>query len=422
MSTTVSDLKTDIREIGKAAKTAARIFANATTDQKNRLLETIAEKLEVNTPAIQEANGVDLEKGRSSGLSKAMLDRLDLNDKRMASMIQGLRDIIALPDPVGNVDKTWTRPNGLELQKVRVPLGVIGIIFESRPNVTIDASALCLKSGNVTILRGGKEAIESNKALGRSVSEAALECGLPPAVVTVIPTTDRAAIPVMCGMNEYLDLIIPRGGRGLIETVVEHARMPVIKHYDGICHVYIHEKANLEMAVRLIVNAKTQRPGVCNAAETLLVDASVAPKFLPLAAKVLREKGVTLLGDAGAGEALGETLKEPENWRTEYLDLILAVRVVDGMDQAIDHIETYGSHHSDAIVTEDGTAAERFLSHVDSSAVFWNASTRFNDGAAFGFGAEIGISTDKLHARGPMALEELTSYKYLVRGSGQIIE
>jgi glutamate-5-semialdehyde dehydrogenase len=316
--------------------------------------------------------------------------------------------------------KDWTRPNGLRLQKVRVPIGVIGIIYESRPNVTIDASVLCLKTGNATILRGGKEAIHSNRALVKIVGEAAVDAGFPRDVVGLVPVTDRAAIPILCGMDRYIDLMIPRGGHGLVETVVTHARMPVLKHYNGVCHVYVHADADFGMAEKIVLNAKCQRPGVCNALETLLVDKAVAKEFLPPMAKSLREKGVRLLGDQAAGEALGETLAAPENWVTEYLDLILAVSVVDDLAAAVEHIEKYGSHHTDSIVTSNAATAEEFLRRVDSAAVFWNASTRFNDGGEFGFGAEIGISTDKLHARGPMALEELTSYKYVGIGSGQV--
>lgn len=411
-----------ILNIARKARKAAPALAAASTDKKNALLETIAQKIDSGREAIREANGKDLLAGREAGLNSALLDRLELSEKRINSMIQGVRDVILLKDPVGSSDRDWRLENGLEIRKVRVPIGVIGIIYESRPNVTVDASALCLKTGNVTVLRGGKEAIHSNQFLVGLIGEAARENGLPPEVVSFIPTTDRAAIPLMCKQDQYIDLMIPRGGHGLIETVVSHARMPVIKHYHGVCHVYVHAAADLEMAGRIAVNAKTQRPGVCNAMETLLVDEAIVDAFAPGILKAMEEKGVKVLADARFSRACGKELPEPENWTTEYLDLILAVRVVEGMEQVFEHLEEYGSHHSDSIVTGDAEAAEAFLSRVDSAAVYWNASTRFTDGAAFGMGAEIGISTDKIHARGPMALEELTSYKYTVRGNGQVME
>ncbi|MDR0534371.1 MAG: glutamate-5-semialdehyde dehydrogenase [Verrucomicrobiales bacterium] len=419
----MSDLKTQIEALGPAARQAARALAVSGTAEKNRLLLAIADALEKEQETIIAANRQDLEQGKQAGLSAAMLDRLELNPKRIAAMAKGVREVSSLADPLDDADKVlkdWTRPNGLHLQKVRVPIGVIGIIYESRPNVTIDASVLCLKTGNATILRGGKEAIHSNKALVEIVGKAAVSAGFPKDVVSLVPVTDREAIPILCAMDKYIDLIIPRGGHGLVETVVTHARMPVLKHYHGVCHVYVHANANLAMAEKIILNAKCQRPGVCNAMETLLVDKAIAKQFLPLIAKSLREKGVKLFGDQAASEALGEKLEEPVDWVTEYLDLILAVSVVDDLSAAVEHIEKYGSHHTDTIVTNDETVANEFLRRVDSAAVFWNASTRFNDGGEFGFGAEIGISTDKLHARGPMALEELTSYKYVGRGNGQI--
>jgi glutamate-5-semialdehyde dehydrogenase len=416
----MSTLQQTIEALGAPARAAARMLHAAPTDLKNRLLEQIAASLEAEQVAILDANQKDLANGIGAGLSRAMLDRLELTPMRIAAMAKGVRDVAGLPDPVGETIKAWTLPNGLQMEKRRVPIGVIGIIYESRPNVTVDASVLCLKTGNVTILRGGKEAFETNKALVGIIQRAALHVGFPGEVVSFVPVTDREAIPILCRMDKHIDLMIPRGGHGLIESVVQNARMPVLKHYHGVCHVYVHEKADQEMAVRILVNAKAQRPGVCNAAETLLVDRAIAKEFLPKAAKALREKKVKLLGDAEVGGLVGEMLEAPANWTTEYLDLILAVRTVIGYHEAIDHIEAFGSHHSDAIVTQDPEVAKTFLDMVDSAAVFWNASTRFNDGGEFGFGAEIGISTDKLHARGPMGLEELTSYKYVARGTGQV--
>jgi len=416
----MSELKDMLTALGREAKAASRRLASASTAQKNDLLRHIAAALDKERTALREANQQDLETGRREGLSTAMLDRLELNDKRIDGMIRGVNEVMALPDPVGEVLRDWVLPNGLHMQKVRVPIGVIGIIYESRPNVTVDAGILCLKTGNGVILRGGREAFHSNQILGRLMRQASEQAGLPAATTTVVPTTDREAIPVLCRMNESIDLMIPRGGHGLIETVVEHARMPVIKHYHGVCHIYVQAGADMDMAEKILINAKCQRPGVCNAAETLLVDRSIAPAFLPRAVKALRDKGVRVLGDAETGRVLGEKLPEPENWTTEYLDLIMAVRVVDGLEQALQHLDDFGSDHSDTIVTEDKAVAERFLREADSAAVYWNASTRFTDGGEFGFGAEIGISTDKIHARGPMALEELTSYKYVVRGTGQV--
>ncbi len=417
----MSELSVQIEELCRKAKKASRQLAIATTERKNELLGNIAEALDEGRARIAEANEKDVKKGREDGLTSAMLDRLELNAKRIDGMIQAVHEVIALNDPVKEVIKQWTLPNGLEMEKIRVPIGLIGIIFESRPNVTVDASVLCLKTGNGTILRGGKEAIESNRVLAELMQEASEKTGFLRETIVLIPTTDREAIPLLCGMDKYIDLMIPRGGHGLIETVVKNARMPVIKHYHGVCHLYVHEAGDFDMAESILINAKCQRPGVCNAVETLLVDESIAGRFLPRVARALRdEHKVLLLGDAATSLALGETLKEPENWSTEYLDLILAVRVVKGLDEAIRHLEDFGSHHSDTIVTADKEAGERFLNEVDSATVYWNASTRFTDGNQFGFGAEIGISTDKIHARGPMALEELTSYKYIARGSGQI--
>jgi len=418
----MSELYQQIEALCQKAKKASRQLAIASAQRKNELLRAIADSLEQGRSRISEANALDLARGRAAGLSAAMLDRLELNDHRITSMIQSVHDVIRLHDPVGESLKKWTLPNGLQMNKIRVPIGLIGIIYESRPNVTVDASVLCLKTGNGTILRGGKEALESNLVLTALLQEASERSGFLRETVTLLPMTDREAIPILCQMDSYVDLLIPRGGHGLIETVVKNARMPVIKHYNGICHLYVHEEADFSMAERILINAKCQRPGVCNAAETLLVDERIAARLLPPLFKQLREHKVKIFGDARASQAAGETLPEPENWTTEYLDLILAVKVVKNAEEAVKHIEEYGSHHSDAIVTENEQVAERFLAEVDSATVYWNASTRFTDGGQFGFGAEIGISTDKIHARGPMALEELTSYKYVARGTGQVRE
>lgn len=415
-----ASLQQTLETLASSARQAAPALAQASSQVKNTVLEKLALLLEKQQDAIFKANQIDLKKGEANGLSAAMLDRLRLTSSRMKSMIDGVRQIKNLPDPVGEVLREWTQPNGLFITKVRVPIGVIGIIYESRPNVTIDASILCLKSGNVTVLRGGSEAFESNRYLANLFCQAAQECGLPPEVVTFIPTTDRQAIPILCKLDKSLDLMIPRGGRGLIETVVENARMPVIKHFEGICHIYVHAEADLAMAEKIILNAKCQRPGTCNAVETVLIDTAIAKIFVPQLVSALKKNGVKIFADATTSAATSETFEAPTHWDMEYLDLILAIRVVKNLNEAVSHIEQYGSHHSDAIITENAEVAESFLKQVDSAAVYWNASTRFTDGYEFGFGAEIGISTDKIHARGPMALEELTSYKYIARGPGLI--
>jgi glutamate-5-semialdehyde dehydrogenase len=414
------DLQSGLHAAGRAARQASRALAKAPSGAKNGLLRQIALDLEAGRARIREANLKDLEAGRAAGLSGALLDRLDLTEARYASMVKGVREVAALPDPVGEVLKAWTLPNGLAMEKVRIPIGVIGIIYESRPNVTVDSGVLCLKTGNACILRGGKEAIHTNLALAEAMREAAVRSGFPADVLSMVTVTSREAIPILCRMDDCIDLMIPRGGHGLIEAVVSHARMPVIKHFHGVCHVYVHAGADLAMAEKILVNGKCQRPGVCNSVETLLVDRSVAHEALPRLAGSMRGHGVKVLADAATSEILREPFEEPANWTTEYLDLILAVRVVSGLEEAIGHINTHGSHHSDTIVTGDREAGERFLLEVDSAAVYWNASTRFTDGGQFGFGAEIGISTDKIHARGPMGLEELTSYKFVARGDGQI--
>lgn len=419
-------LTDQIHDFGKRARAAARTLRRCPTEQKNRGLLAMADRLVSMQDEILTANAQDVEKAKADGLSAAMIDRLTLNAKRLVAMADGVRQVAELPDPVGEIIKDWTRPNGLRIQKVRVPIGVVGIIYESRPNVTADAAVLCLKTSNATILRGGRESIASNIAIAKALSLGCADAGLPADAILLIPTTDREAVKVMCEMDQYMDCIVPRGGKGLIETVVSHARMPVIKHYDGICILTIDKDADLAMAESIVVNAKVQRPGVCNAIETVLVHCDIAEKFFATTGRTLLEKGVQLRCDDRALHQLSTlnhqlvVAAKPEDWRTEFLDLILAVKVVDSLDEAIEHTESNGSHHSDGIVTGDPATAERYLAEVDSATVYWNASTRFTDGGEFGFGAEIGISTDKLHARGPMALEELTTYKYVLRGTGQI--
>lgn len=418
----MSDLAEKIELMGKKARAAARALALVSADSKNAALMAMADAIEAAEAEIEAANARDLAAAPGLGLNAAAIDRLRLTPERIRAMAQGVREVAALPDPCGEIIREWTRPNGLKITKIRVPIGVVGIIYESRPNVTADAAVLCVKSGNACILRGGKEAIHSNLAIAQALSAGAVNAGLSADVVQLVPFTDREGVRLLAQMDRYLDVIVPRGGHALIEAVVENARMPVIKHYHGVCHVFVDQAADLSMAEKIVVNAKCQRPGVCNALETLLVHRDVAEKFLPSIARALREKNVELRGDERTRAVLGGDVKAAteEDWTAEYLDLILSIRVVDSLEQAIDHIENYGSHHSDAIVTTDAVAASKFLAAVDSAAVFWNASTRFSDGGEFGFGAEIGISTDKLHARGPMGLEELTTYKYLISGTGQV--
>ncbi len=376
--------------------------------------------------SILAANDEDLIRARSNGLSAAMLERLTLNPARVEAMAEGIRQVAALPDPVGQSIRKWTTPKGLVISKVRVPIGVVGIIYESRPNVTSDAAVLCIKTGNATILRGGSEAIRSNLTIAAALQAGGQKTGLPNDSVLLVPQTDREAVRLMAEMDRYVDLIVPRGGKALIEAVVSAARMPVIKHSDGICTVYVDEEADLEMAMEIVVNAKTQRPGVCNAIETVLVHRKVMTRFLATLAPRLAEKKVELRADESAYAALSTLHYQPlraaseDDWSTEFLALILALRTVDSVSDAIAHVDRFGSHHSDCIVTRNESTAERFLREVDSATVYWNVSTRFTDGGEFGFGAEIGISTDKLHARGPMGLEELTTYKYVIRGTGQV--
>ena len=415
----MSDLKSDMRQLAERSHAAARALAKLNTAAKNKLLLAMANGIAQAAGAIQAANAKDLAAGQAAGLAPAMLDRLMLNDQRIAEIAKGVRDVASLPDPVGKTISEWTRPNGIQIQKIRVPIGSILIIYESRPNVTADAACLCFKTGNAAILRGGSEAIHSNLALAAAMDVP----GLPAHSITVVPTTDRAAIDELLKLDELIQLCIPRGGEGLIRAVVEKSRIPVIKHYKGVCHVYVDRAADFDMAEKIVLNAKCQRPGVCNAIEKLLVDEAIADTFLPRIATALAAKKVELRGDAAARRRVPSIqLATEADWYAEYLDLIIAVRVVNGVAEAIDHIAQYGSAHSDAIVTGNRSTAERFLREVDSSSVFWNASTRLADGAQYGFGAEIGISTDKLHARGPMGLEELTSYKFVVTGTGQVRE
>ena len=410
-----------VLKIGADAKAAGRRLAKLSTAEKNTILEAMADEIDTRRAFLKEENAKDLAAGQEAGLPSAMLDRLTLTDARIDGMIKGLRDVAALDDPVGELISTRNRPNGLEIRKVRVPIGVIGIIFESRPNVTCDAAALCFKTANAVILRGGKEAINSNLAIVKAMQTGGKTKGLPDNAIQLIPTTDRKAVKVMCEMTDYLDLIIPRGGEGLIRAVTEMARVPVIKHYKGVCHTYVDVTADLDMALRIAENAKCQRPGVCNAMETLLVHKDVAAKFLPMMGEVFDRRGVEMRGDETARKLISSAKPATEDdWYEEYLDMVLAIRVVDGVDAAIEHINTYGTGHSDAIVAQDEDTEAAFVAGVDSATVYVNASTRFTDGAEFGMGAEIGTSTDKLHARGPMGLEELTSYKYVISGTGQV--
>ena len=412
----------EIRAVAERAKSAARALAGLGTEEKKGLLMAMADGLTAQEKKIRKANEEDVAAARAAGTSGALLDRLELTQKRFQEMVAGVHQVAKLPDPVGEVMKRWTRPNGLEIFKVRVPIGLIGIIYESRPNVTVDSAVLCLMAGNATLLRGGREARRSNRALADVLGEAAHQKGLSKEVVALVEDEGREGVAEMCGLEGIVDLLIPRGGPGLIAAVVQHARVPVIKHADGVCHIFIHREADPKMAEEIVVNAKCQRPATCNAAETLLIDRQGAESILPKLVAALQKKGVKLFGDAAAAKASGHALKEPKAWKTEYLDLTMAIRVVDGVEGALEHLAEHGSHHSDTIVTEERSAAERFLREADSAVVYWNASTRFTDGGEFGFGAEIGISTDKIHARGPMGLEELTSYKYVVAGQGQIRE
>jgi len=410
-----------MQQLGANARQASRLMASASTDKKNRALLAMADAIDANREQLASANAVDLEKGTASGLDAAMLDRLELTPARIDGMIEGLRQVAALPDPVGDVSDMRYMPSGIQLGKMRVPLGVIGIIYESRPNVTVEAASLCLKSGNATILRGGSEAIQSNQAIAACVTAGLKAVGLPSAAVQVVETTDRAAVGALITMPEFVDVIVPRGGKGLIERISNEARVPVIKHLDGICHVYIDAEADMAKAVNIAINAKTHRYGTCNTMETLLVHESVASEALTELSTAYNSAGVELRGCDKTRAILGGIKSATEeDWATEYLAPILSIKVVGGIDEAIAHINEYGSHHTDAIITENYTLSRKFLREVDSSSVMVNASTRFADGFEYGLGAEIGISTDKIHARGPVGLEGLTSQKYIVFGEGQI--
>jgi glutamate-5-semialdehyde dehydrogenase len=424
-------LTEQITRLAKQAKAASRELAKLTTREKNDCLLAMADALENNSAALQEANARDMDAAAENGLPSALLDRLKLNDKRIAAMAKGLREVAALPDPVGRLLNERIRPNGLKLQKISTPIGVVVIIYESRPNVTADAASLCFKSGNAAILRGGKEAMHSNQLIAKTMIEAGKKtlATFPAHAIQVVPVADREAIPVLLSLTQYVDLCMPRGGEGLIRAVAECSKVPVIKHYKGVCHVYVDADADLKMAEAIALNAKVQRPAVCNAMETLLVDKAIAAQFLPVVGQRLSEKRVELRADADAEAILKCSMHNTksaikrateQDWFTEYNDYILNVRVVDGVKQAIDHINYYGSAHSDSIVTKNESHAKQFLNEVDSATVYWNASTRFTDGGEFGMGAEIGISTDKIGARGPMGLEELTSYKWIGIGNGQV--
>jgi len=417
----IENLKEQIRRVAQEAKQAARQLAKVSSDQKNAALRAMAEALRTERQAILRANAADVEAARWDKLIPALIDRLTLTEARFNEMVSSIETVAQLPDPVGEVLRMWRRPNGLLVGKVRVPLGVIGIIYESRPNVTSDCAALCLKSGNAVVLRGGQEAFLSNQAIATALQEAIGKAGLPLAAISVIPTPDRLGVDLMLQMDASIDVIIPRGGEALIQKVVESSKIPVIKHAKGVCHVYVDDEVDLAMAEQIAFNAKCQRPATCNAMETLLVHQQVASRFLPSMVKRFQEAGVEIRGcERTRALASGIKAATEEDWTTEYLDLILSVKVVDSLDEAMEHISRYGSAHSDAIVTANHAHAMRFVQEVDSACVYVNASTRFTDGFQFGLGAEIGISTDKLHARGPMGLEELTTYKYIVFGDGQL--
>jgi glutamate-5-semialdehyde dehydrogenase len=414
-------IQNTVESLAIAAKKAARKLAFESTTKKNNVLRRMAAALLEKKVFIQAENNIDLAAGREKGLSAAMLDRLALTDKVIESMIAGLEEVAALPDPVGEIDEMVRRPNGLMVGRMRIPLGVIGMIYESRPNVTVDAAALCLKAGNAVILRGGSEAIHSNLALAKVLQDALAAEEINPAAIQVIPVVEREAINVLLSLEDYIDLIIPRGGEGLIRFVAQNSRIPVLKHYKGVCHVFVDSSADFTMAAEIIMNGKTQRPGVCNALETLLVHRDIAAEFLPQIGVRLTNGGVEIRGCAQTKKILVDVKDATEeDWYAEFLDLILAVRVVADLDAAMDHIDTYGSQHTEVIVTADYANAQRFIKEVDASAVMVNASTRFSDGGQFGLGAEIGISTSKLHAYGPMGLKELTARKFIVYGDGQV--
>jgi glutamate-5-semialdehyde dehydrogenase len=410
-----------IEEICIKAKAAAYEMGKVSTEAKNAALQKMAAALEANTEKILAANKIDVEAAKARGIKASLLDRLALDQKKIQNMSKELREVAALADPVGSVLATWTRPNGLIISQVRVPLGVVGVIYESRPNVTSDSAGICIKSGNAVILRGGSDALHSNVAIGDVLRGALQEAGLPVDAIQIVNSPDRKDAEKLMGMRQYIDVLVPRGGADLINTVIEKSRIPVIETGTGNCHIYVEEDADLEKATPIVINAKVQRPGVCNAAEKLLVDSKIAKSYLPVIIAELRKNGVEVRGDQATRKIVPDVKAAvEEDWYTEYLDLIMGVKVVDGLDEAIAHINKYGTHHSDTIVTRDFAKATKFLKEVDSAAVYWNASTRFTDGNQFGLGAEIGISTQKLHARGPMSIQHLTTTKYIVVGNGQI--
>ena len=407
--------------MGKKAVKAKGVLELLTTEEKNKALEIVAQELVKDTPAILEANEKDMEHGRQKGMSQGLLDRLALTESRIEAMAEGIRQIMELPDPVGEILETWTRPNGMLLEKKRVPMGVIGIIYEARPNVTADAFALCFKTGNAVILKGGSDALYSNKAITESIRRSLEKAGITPDAIQLILETDREVTAQFMKLNQYVDVLIPRGGAGLIRSVVNNSTIPVIETGTGNCHIYVDKEANLEQAVSILMNAKTQRIGVCNACESLVVHKDIKDAFLPLAAKALKEKAVEIRGDEDVVALIPDAVAATEeDYGTEYLDYILSIKTVNTVEEAVEHINLYHTKHSDCIITENANTAEYFLNRIDSACVYWNVSTRFTDGFEFGFGAEIGISTQKLHARGPMGLKELTTYKYLIKGNGQI--
>lgn len=420
-SVSADEMKAKLLEMGECARNASRKIANASPELKNGWLTAMADALEKDAEKLIAANEVDMKNGAAKGLSSAMLDRLKLDPKRVKAMADGLRHVVTLPDPAGKILSTTTRPNGIRIDKVSVPLGVIGFIYESRPNVTVDAAGLCLKAGNAVILRGGSEAIHSNQALADCIIAAGKSKGMPDGVIQLVPFTDHAAVSLLLKMDQYINLVIPRGGERLIRAVVEQSTIPVIKHYKGVCHLYVDADADPEMALNIIRNGKCQRPGVCNALEKVLIHEKIAPDFVLLLGGMFKKEGVQVIGDCAYCKLdNAATPATEEDWSREYLDLIISAKIVPSLEAAVDHINRYSSGHSDAIITKNEKNARYFLDNVDSATVYWNASTRFTDGGEFGMGAEIGISTDKLHARGPMGLRELTSYKYKIYGDGQI--
>jgi len=410
-----------IQEICVKAKTAATEMAKLSADAKNNALTKMADALEANTAEILAANKIDVEAAKAKGLKASLLDRLALDQKKIQTMAKELREVAALADPIGTVLSTWTRPNGLIISQIRVPMGVVGVIYESRPNVTSDSAGICIKSGNAVILRGGSDALHSNVTIGEVLRKALATTAIPADAVQIINSPHRKDAEELMTMREYIDVLVPRGGADLIKTTIEKSRIPVIETGTGNCHIYVEEDADLEKATPIVINAKVQRPGVCNAAEKLLVDSRIAKTYLPTVIAELRKNGVEVRGDEATRKIVSDvTAATEQDWYTEYLDLIIGVKVVDSLDEAIAHINKYGTHHSDSIITKDFSKATRFLKEVDSAAVYWNASTRFTDGNQFGLGAEIGISTQKLHARGPMSVQHLTTTKYVILGSGQI--